>query len=311
MLTIQILTKSNEKTIKATLESVAGLNGQVVVGDLGSTDGTIDLCLNMGAKIVKLGDVPRNEARNSLIEKYGSDKNMWLHPWEAIAQGHGEIRKWNGKCLNVGILQGKSLSYDVRMWSGKHHFINPIYERLDINDAQTSPVTIYSMGSVDFNDASKWIDWWKDNKPLSPEPYNYQAYILLANSKYEEFIKIAEHYLFMEKETSISTIMMRYYYAMVQLVHRKSYKPALQNLNLCMCAKPLMAEFWCLTGDVYYHLLHKFDQAKEFYENAIIMGSRRKFDAWPMDINKYSAYPKKMIDSCEKLMAVSIYGRVK
>ena len=100
--------------------------------------------------------------------------------------------------------------------------------------------------------------------------------------------------------------MIRYYYAMTMLIYKKSYKPALQNINLCLCAKPLMAEFWCLMADVYYHLLNKFSEAKFFYENAIFMGSRRmKNDVNPIDLDKYKAYPNKMIKSCEQLLQQS------
>ena len=90
---------------------------------------------------------------------------------------------------------------------------------------------------------------------------------------------------------------------MLQSHHKKRVKPALQNLNLCLCAKPLMAEFWCLTGDVYYHLLHDFKKAKQFYHNAIVLGHHRlKSDKWPMDITKYNTYPSKMIESCDELL---------
>ena len=52
-----------------------------------------------------------------------------------------------------------------------------------------------------------------------------------------------------------------------------------------------------------YHLLKKFHQAKDFYENALILGKRRlATDKWPMDISKYGAYPKKMIESCDKII---------
>ncbi len=98
----------------------------------------------------------------------------------------------------------------------------------------------------------------------------------------------------MERD-GMSATMTRYYYAMVKLT-QKAHKPALQNLNLCLCAKPLMAEFWCLMGDVYFYLLGKPDSAKEFYENAIVLGARRlQSDRWPMDFSKYRKYPERML----------------
>ena len=108
----------------------------------------------------------------------------------------------------------------------------------------------------------------------------------------------------------MSSVMLRYYYAYVQLIHFKDAQACLKNINLCLCAKPLMSEFWCLMADVYYHLLHQFQFAKEFYENAIIMGNKRlKTDKYPMDISKYKSYPLKMIDSCDKIVSkTSFYG---
>ncbi len=105
------------------------------------------------------------------------------------------------------------------------------------------------------------------------------------------------------------SIMNRYYYALICLQKTTKVKPTLQNLSVCLSVKPLMAEFWCLLGDVYYHRLRKFDFAKEFYENAILLGSRRlKLDKWPMDVSKYKDYPEKMINSCNKIIeAKSFY----
>ena len=44
MLTIQILTKNNEKTIKKTLDSIKSINCDKVIIDRGSTDKTLEIC---------------------------------------------------------------------------------------------------------------------------------------------------------------------------------------------------------------------------------------------------------------------------
>ena len=67
--------------------------------------------------------------------------------------------------------------------------------------------------------------------------------------------------------------------------------------------KPIMAEYWCVLGDVYYHLAGDYDRAKRFYRNAIILGQKRKEDdMWPVELSKYNTYPEKMIKSCEELL---------
>lgn len=302
MLTIQILAKNNAKTIRATLESVTHLKARVVVGDLGSTDETKDICSALGAVIVPLGDMPRHEARNRLAREYSDEQNLWLHPWEAVAQW-SNLANWKTGCLSVTTFQGSTFASDVRLWKGQRQFVNPVFERLDVEDAPSSSVMLYSRGRVETEEALRWIEWWKQREPLASHPYYYHACLLMAEAKYDEFIKVADHYLFMDKAQTMATTMTRYYYAMAQILHRRAYKPALQNLNLCMCHRPLMAEFWCLTGDVYYHLLNKFEQAIDFYDNAILLGGRRKKeDRWPLEISKYGTYPKKMLQSCKAIL---------
>lgn len=65
----------------------------------------------------------------------------------------------------------------------------------------------------------------------------------------------------------------------------------------------MMAEYWCLLGDVYYQQ-SSYEKAKHFYENALVMGARRlRTDAWPMEISKYKAYPNKMMAACDRILA--------
>jgi tetratricopeptide (TPR) repeat protein len=301
METIQILTKNNNQTIKNALDSIQSLQAKILVGDLGSVDGTIDVCKSYGATVFSLKGKRRDEARNYLITQAGEGTHFYIEPWECVIQGKDLPNIKKTSC--VRIMRGNTFTYETRIWHGKHKFINPVYERLDA-EGSFSKVMLYSNGQLESDDVLSGIEIWKRDKPLAAAPYYYHACLLFSQGKYDEFLKMADHYLFMEKEEPLSNVMMRYYYAMAHVTYKKSYKPALQNINLCLCARPLMAEFWCLTGDVYYHLLHKFDQAKEFYENAMILGSRRSAkDIEPMDIDKYRAYPTKMIESCNALLS--------
>jgi glycosyltransferase involved in cell wall biosynthesis len=299
--TVHILTRNNARTIRATLDSVAALDMTVLVGDLGSTDETVDLCLSRRARVHRMGRRRRDEARNEMVG-IADGPHFYIEPWEVLVQGGAAVA--SGKTGYAKIMQGSTVTHDIRMWDGTARFVNPIYERLDLQDAASTPVIISSQGGLDPDYCVEELEAWKRDKPLLPTPHYYHACVLLARGSYEDFIKMADHYLFMEKGVSMSTVMTRYYYAMVQVIHKKAYKPALQNLNLCLCAKPLMAEFWCLTGDVYYHLLSRFDSAKEFYENAILLGQRRlQTDRWPMDFSKYKKYPNMMIKSCEDILS--------
>lgn len=64
-----------------------------------------------------------------------------------------------------------------------------------------------------------------------------------------------------------------------------------------------MAEFWCLTADIHYHLRGAMRVAEGLYENAVILGGHRSLeDRWPMDLSKYKDYPERMMDSCQQLI---------
>jgi glycosyltransferase involved in cell wall biosynthesis len=302
------LTKNNSQTIQKTLESIVGLNAKILVGDMGSNDDTIDICKQYGAQVHSFNE-NRSKARNNLLKYADNGWQFWIEPWEILVYGQATVRQVQ-KPSYVTILQNKVINKEVRLWNGAIKFIQPVYERIETDTELESNVVLYSAGRPISQDIYVAIDDWKNQEPMSPQPYYYQACLLLSEGKYNEFLEIANHYLFLKPNQEMSTVMTRYYYALVQLKHKKLARPTLQNINLCLCANPLMAEFWCLMGDVFYHLIKRFDQAKEFYENAIILGSKRlKADKWPMDITKYGEYPTKMIESCNKIAnTVSFYG---
>lgn len=295
-----MLTYNNESTVQRTLESVATLGCPIVVADLGSTDATLALCKQFGAKTTN--ERGRRDLIRMKLLAQAKGSVFYIEPWEMLVQGHSAIAKQETPAY-VSVLQDKFLSKDIRVYDKSCSIHNHVFETVESDASNELPVVLSSKGSMDHELALTLLDQWKAAEPLKAAPYYYHACLLLSCNKVEEFFKMAEHYLFLDKGDSKPATMLRYYYAMTHLLHRKTVKPVLQNLNLCMCKMPLMAEFWCLTGDVYYHLLKKFDVAKEFYENAMILGSRRlKNDRWPMDISKYGQYPKKMIESCDQIL---------
>lgn len=303
MLTVHLITKNNQKTIESTLNSVIAFQPKILVGDFGSTDGTIEICKKFNAQIINVQGMNRNEARSILNNQSKTKWNLWIEPWEIILQNPLSYQKLKENFGYVRIIHNQTVTWSIRLWQGQCRFTNPVFEVIKSDHAQNSSMVLSSHGSVNSVDSMKAIQKWKADEPLSNLPYYYQSCLLLTEGRYDEFLKEAEHYLFLDKSFGMSSTMTRYYYAMVQLIQKRAVKTTLQNLNLCLCVNPLMAEFWCLTGDVYYHILHKFSLAKEFYENAIIMGAKRlSSDRWPMDIPKYNKYPKMMIESCDKIL---------
>lgn len=95
--------------------------------------------------------------------------------------------------------------------------------------------------------------------------------------------------------------MLKYYVAMVEFIVYKNYEKSLEYLSICLNANLLMAEFWCLIGDIYLYLGDKI-KAFSFYENALILGNRRlENDEWPIYLNKYDEYPKQKIKEIKNI----------
>lgn len=315
LLTIQILTKNNEQTIEKTLRSIQPLDCPIVAIDMGSKDNTIEICQNYGVEVVwDKSTTNRSDLRNKITQQCGTKWQMYIEPWETLNQGHMLVLNGLKSDFHyLTIIRNTIFSKEIRIWkpaSGKK-FINPVFERIDSDQADDLSGIIYSGGNLNFEDARKELNRWKNEKPMDAAPFYYEASLLMAEGKYEEFMKSSSHYMFIENKVSMSSVMNRYYYAFVSLYHFKQVKPTLQNLALCLEAKPLMAEFWCLTADVHYHLLNDFDKAKKLYENAIFLGRRRlKSDEWPMDVTKYGSYPEKMIASCDELLkSTQVYSK--
>lgn len=296
-----MLTKNNEKTIKKTIESIICDEVRIIVGDLGSEDATVSICKKHNIEVFNFRETPRNEIRKVLASKH-SGAGFWIEPWEEL-EDVGQIKQFKGQIGFATIIKNGMVSFEERIWNGPVSFINPIFEKIDCKKSEITRIKIFSNGELDKLESIKELDNWSLKDPLSYKPIYYKACIELSLGKYEEFLKNADCYFFLNQTNDDPSIMMRYYYAMVYLIHKKSHRPALQNLNVCLSKRPLMAEAWCLTGDVFYHLLRKFDFAKEFYENAIILGAKRlSSDKMPMDVEKYRIYPEKMIESCNSLL---------
>lgn len=298
MLTIQVLAKNNESTIGKTLDSVKGL-GDLVVGDIGCSDGTIAICKKHGAEVVKIKwEEDYSKARNMLIRE---GMNMYIEPWEVLAGGHSAIVEASENSY-LYVVQNRILSKEIRLWRGLS-FNNPAYETLVDSAADyLSDVVIVSDNAPDLrSERHKICKKWMSDKPTASEPYYYMAISCLAERRYEDFYAFGRQYLAMDRNASDSSIMLRYYMAQIEL-HAGDLKSASSNLLNCLCYKPEFAEFWCLLGDMLYKS-QKYAKARCMYENAIIIGKRRKNnDFYPVEIDKYGDYPRKMIDNIGEII---------
>jgi tetratricopeptide (TPR) repeat protein len=234
--------------------------------------------------------------------------NLYLEPGEIIKYGVQDIIDLQeGDSFNFQIIKDGLLTKEVRLWNKDISFVNPIFECLVDKKAQDLNVIVYSKASSPFT--LEDIGVWKNKHPASCEPYYYEACMLLTQKRYDEFLAAAEMYLFKDKEGTMPVTMTRYYCAMVYCYVRGDFEKAIKYLLPCLTVKPLMAEFWCLLGDI-YRKLHKYEKAWIFYDNAIVLGGKRlKTDVWPMEIKKYKDYPVKMKESCQETMKNSqVFG---
>jgi len=308
-LTIQIVTKNNEDTIEKCIQSLLPLNAIIAIADIGSSDKTINICKKF--KITTNSHLAINDysaLRNKLLKQSKTDWQMYIQPYEFLAAGHDEIKEIiSSKNINAfyfKIAQGTIISKEIRLWNNINNFVNPCYETLKVKiGLESQNCLIYSnQGKIDLNERLVIVDNWKKMSPMSSEPYYYQSLTLLLKGEYHMFAGLADHYLFKEKDGQAS-VMLRYYLAMVQAYHLDLPSDAIKNVLTCIGVQPLMAEFWCLLGDIHYKI-KQYEKAINFYENALILGSQRlQSDKWPIDVSKYKEHPNKMIDSSNKIMA--------
>lgn len=307
MITIQTIIKHDTPDMTSFFESVAPLNAQIMAINIGATDKCVKFCEANKAEVYRPYDFQNNysDVRNEIISKGEYEYQMFMHPWETIIQGWDQLRKISKRSYNIPVIHDNLLSKESRIWnvSTGIKFVNPVCEHLNEKTTEYCHCILSSNNKYDVKERMHDIVNWKQGDLKNSDPYYYLALCYLTLGDYPNFLKTSTHYMHINTKKSVSATMIKYYFSLVNVYITKLFKPALQNITQCLAFNPLMAEFWCLAGDVQYHLLKKYDKAKYLYDNAIILGSQRKQDdIWPMDISKYQEYPKKMIKSCEEII---------
>lgn len=308
-LTIHLMIQNNEETIKQTLESILPLQASIIVADIGCCDKTVNICKSYNLPITKVSAIPdRSKARNDMVKMSQTNWQFYIEPWEMLLSGQDcltELVKTDNKqSYHCEILQGDTITKQVRLWDKSVvRFTNPIFETLRDENSACADIILYLEKKN--TPSTEMIENWKKTNPLATEPYYFQACSCLAQKKYKEFLTLAEHYLFNERNQRVSVTMTQYYVGIVHCLVTNNLEVAIRNAIICVAANPLMAEFWCLLGDAYFQA-KEFEKSIAFYENAMLLGERRlKGDRWPMHISKYDEYPKEMIESCNKIIATS------
>jgi tetratricopeptide (TPR) repeat protein len=297
VLTIQIITLNNFKTLGRCLDSIGGIQAKVVVADMGSKDGTLNICIDRGIEIRSIesnGDM--SSVRNDIA---GPGMNMYLEPWERLIRGSELISSMSGNNAFY-VVQGNVLSKQLRFWE-HGRFKNPIFETIKSERESTirSDVVVVSEGQPDSRSRNTLACRnWAESSPASEEPYYYLACSLFAEGKMKEFMSVANTYLSMSKSSDESRLLMEYYMAVAEAA-KGDFKSASKRIIYCILARPTFSEFWCMMGDL-FRARGAYEKAIEMYKNAIIIGRKRRVDdAMPVELSKYDEYPSRMIEFCK------------
>jgi len=299
MITTHLLIKNDLSKIEATLESLSAIDCEVLVGDLGSTDGTAAVCQDHGHKVFPT-NLPRDAARNKLAGLSKTDWQFYVEPGEVVSSGHDLFHSLEGKSKRAYIITDGMITKEIRLWKkGDCKFVNPVFESLQPDDSE--PVNIFIVGVEQPNYLLDLLKW-KEQSPHLAEVDYYLACQYLALKDYPKFLTHANYYLFKDGNPNYPTIMTRYYLAQINLHVNRNVHEATRNLIYCLAHKPLMSEFWCALGDCYYRAGVP-EKAVEFFRMAIELGKDRPTDdPYPIELAKYDEYPNKMIDLCRSIL---------
>jgi glycosyltransferase involved in cell wall biosynthesis len=301
-----IVTKNNEETLPECIESFFDICKNISYIDMGSTDNTLSILEKYKGKKFKKISEEYSSNKNYLITNVKKDWLFFIEPNEKIINGKKEIVEISNKkegVFSVSLLQNDILSKSIRFFFGnKIKFENPIFEIIQLK-AESSNIILKEISPIEVKDEYSKILNWKSKEPLKAQPLYYESCYYIKNKKWEEFIRTAEKYLFMEKDDSLpSYIMTKYYLSLILFYTQKDIKKSIQTIAFCIEKNPTMAEFWCLLGDINFEM-KKYQKAYYFYDNALLLGSQRlNGDELPIDIKKYKDYPEKMKNICKELV---------
>jgi tetratricopeptide (TPR) repeat protein len=287
-ITIQIINNNDLQKLEKALNSISHL-GEIIVADLYANNDCAKLVDKFG-KYYKVKNNHRANLRNRLAQESLTTWQMYIEPWETF---NGDLPELIKDAYYLNVISNNILTKEIRIWNkDKLSFINPIHEKIVANG---SILDNFILSDGSYQSDLSVIKQWKVDNPKSDEPVYYEAFYYLKEQQWDDFIRLADHYLFNNNKTRMSTVMIKYYLAMVYCYVNKDAQKALRHVLEILAVKPLMAELWCLLGDIHV-LIAQYKKAKQFYENAIIFGQRRlNDDLYPMDISKYSDYPNRRI----------------
>lgn len=299
----------DEATIK-TLMGAAALTKKLTCGDGTGSDRIKAYCRAHAVKYLRMTyDENISLFHNELIASGDTPWHLHLCPGEKVIDTNrlSEAVAGEPNAYRVPVLKGDWLTKEIRL----HHrslgckFSYPVFENIVFNKSLFSEIYIVGDNQPPSHDTGTLLRAWAKRQPLALEPRYYMALGHLTEGRLSEFLNAAQSYLFADPAGGQANTMLRYYLACGMATQPKTRREAVRHVLTCLASNILMAEFWCLLGDI-CRADGSYDKAKPMYRNAIVLGGRRlKDDGWPMQISKYKKHPNAMTGECEEAASQS------
>lgn len=297
---------NNNYNLKECLNSFKELNYEIIIGTFNINDEIEGLYNNNNCKVKEIKNKKDfSFSKNKLFEDY-EGWIFWIEPYEIILDNLDELKSIENKepfAYRVQVLQNGIVTKPIRIWHTNLNlkWENPIFESVLNKNSYQTDIILKSKELPNIELQKEILSLWKEKSPEKKEIYYYESLHNLYSKKYNSFLNLANQYLFLDKN-SISSYMLRYYMATIQLHVFNDFKNSIINTAICIKKNPSMSEFWCLYADIMLKMKN-IKKAISLYENAIFAGELRlNDDEWPIDIEKYLKYPEFKINFCKNLL---------
>jgi hypothetical protein len=298
MLTTQIIATADADDLRATIATLPADTGVVVLAE--RPDEVRAAVADRGAVIGIPPDAPRDQVRNRHL---GDGWTLTLEPGERLLAGTDLLESvCDGPPAvhRLMIVRPDLVTKEPRLLHRRAAtFAGAVFETPHPDrDATTLGVLVAGTSGPD---RSGRVRAWRQAAPLAAEPLYYEAGLLLAAGDHDGFLRVADKYLFRCEAMSLPVAMTRYYMSLVYCHVKRDARRAIDSLMPPLIYRPVMAEFWCLMGDIHLHLLGAPEKAEQFYRNATVFGRhRRPDDPWPVQPSRYRDHPARMIEMCQR-----------
>lgn len=226
----------------------------------------------------------RAATRNRLLKQAANDWQLVLEDWE-------KVESW--EAIAWAVAHSEEDAYNL-------HIIQKTLITKECRLFRRSAGRKFNVEGVPLADNNLDCYLRSENKPppvleevLKSGNSYYIAQACLALRDYKRFVSFANKFLF-EGGDTLRIVNTHYWLALVYY-EQKNYEEVINHALVCLAAHPCMAEYWCLLADLFVRM-GQYRRAVALYENAIVMGSRRKMDdLYSIQPELYKSYPEKMI----------------